>query len=484
MDLQAYESQAESMTEELMREELLTGTGQKDTYEISGIYDRYAGLFDRDEVRKRLGDRQDSRRMNLAAFAVQGHFGRQVRELSETIVNSEMNCRVRFGDEEISYREAPVRVQNEQDRQVRQGWDDAYTAAMAGLNPLYARYWSQTYTLTTEMGFACYRQMCDTLVGLRLAWLKQSAESILAATAGRWPERVRSALASVGAASGDGTTADMSHYFRAREFDAHFPADQLLPVLQQTLAGLGIDMDAQANLRLDIEDRPLKSPRAFCAPVRVPDEVWLVIKPHGGQDDYGSLLHEAGHAEHFTHTDAGLPFSLRGLGDSSVTETYAFLFNNLLFNERWLSRYLGGRDWSGFLRFNQFSETWMLRRYCSKLLYEWELHSGASVEAPALYSEVLEEHLGVRISPERCLVDVDDGFYVAQYLRAWHLEAQLRRRLESDYGMEWFADRRAGEFLISLWQLGESLDAWELAVRLGFGGLDASALIDTLTRPA
>ncbi len=180
MDLQEYESHAESMTEELMREELLTGTGQKDTYEISGIYERYSGLFDRDEVRNRLGDRQDARRTNLAAFAVQGHIGRQVRELSETIVNSEMNCRVCYGDEEIPYREAPVRVQNEQDTQARQGWDDAFTAAMAGLNPLYARYWSQTYELTAAMGFASYRQMCDTLVGLRLEWLKESAESILA----------------------------------------------------------------------------------------------------------------------------------------------------------------------------------------------------------------------------------------------------------------------------------------------------------------
>ena len=41
--------------------------------------------------------------------------------------------------------------------------------------------------------------------------------------------------------------------------------------------GLGIDLHAQPNVHLDLEPRPHKSPRAFCAPVRVPGEVYLVI---------------------------------------------------------------------------------------------------------------------------------------------------------------------------------------------------------------
>ena len=48
---------------------------------------------------------------------------------------------------------------------------------------------------------------------------------------------------------------------------------------------------------MDLEARPFKSPRPFCASISVPDEIKLVVNPHGGQQDYRALFHEAGHAQ-------------------------------------------------------------------------------------------------------------------------------------------------------------------------------------------
>ena len=482
LEVTAYETEAEQLNEELMREGLLTGTGEKESYEVREIYARHSRLFEPANVRARLAERQDMRTLNLAEFAVEGHIGLRLAEESERLVNAEMQAVVRFDGRDVPYRSAPVLIQNQEDRRVRLEWDRAHRRVMESLNPLYAELWARTRQIAAELGFTDYRSMCDELKRLQLDWLRGAAEEILRATAAGWPERVAGALRSVGASAEDGTAADISHFMRARRFDGAFPAERLLGCLKETLAGLGIRMEEQANLHLDIEDRPLKSPRAFCAPVRVPQEVWLVIKPHGGQDDYNSLLHEAGHAEHFTHVDPALPFALRSLGDTSVTETYAFLFNNLLFNERWLTGHLGERDWSEFLEFNRFCETWMLRRYCAKLLYELEMHSLDEERARALYEETLGRHLLVRISPERFLADVDEGFYVAQYLRAWILEAQLRARLEGEFGPEWFRRPAAGEMLKGLWRLGDSLDAPALALKMGADGLSPEPLIRALTR--
>ncbi len=478
--IEAYEREAEQLNEELMREGLLTGTGEKETYEVRTIYARHARLFDPENVRARLDERCDTRTMNLADFAVEGHIGLRLAEESERLVNAEMQAVVRLDGQDVPYRSAPVLVQNQEDRSRRLEWDRACCRVMESLNPLYSDIWRRTREIARELGFRDYRSMCDELARLDLDRLREAAVEMLEATAPGWPERVARALESVGASPEDGTTADISHFMRARRFDDAFPAERLLPCLKETLEGLGIHPDRQPNLHLDIEDRPLKSPRAFCAPVRVPDEVWLVIKPHGGQDDYNSLLHESGHAEHYAHVDPALPFALRALGDNSVTETYAFLFNNLLFNERWLTRSAGARDWSEFLEFNRFCETWMLRRYCAKLLYELEMHSLDEDAARQLYVETLGRHLGVRINAERFLADVDEGFYVAQYLRAWMLEAQLRALLERECGREWFADPRAGDLLRSLWRLGDSLDAPALARRLGEEGLSPRALIRSL----
>ena len=75
----------------------------------------------------------------------------------------------------------------------------------------------------------------------------------------------------------------------------------MLPALEATLADLGIDLRGQANVELDLEQRPLKVPRAFCFTIEIPDRVVLMIQPMGGPFDWRALFHEAGHAEHFAH---------------------------------------------------------------------------------------------------------------------------------------------------------------------------------------
>ena len=153
-------------------------------------------------------------------------------------------------------------------------------------------------------------------------------------------------------------------------------------------------------MRLDIEQRPRKSPRAFCAPVSVPHEVYLVIARHGGRDDYAALFHEAGHTEHYANVEASLPFEFRHLGDNSVTEGFAFLFEHLTEDPAWLRAVLGADDperlaaYSGFTRASKFV---FLRRYAAKLSYELELHGGERPldEMPALYSRLLGDAVGV-----------------------------------------------------------------------------------------
>jgi hypothetical protein len=61
------------------------------------------------------------------------------------------------------------------------------------------------------------------------------------------------------------------------------------------------------------------------------------------------------------------------------------------------------------------------------------------------------------------VADVDDGFYVACYLRAWALEAKWRRALRERFGEDWFAQPDAGQWLIGLWRRGQRHRADELA---------------------
>jgi hypothetical protein len=280
----------------------------------------------------------------------------------------------------------------------------------------------------------------------------------------------------VGVPLAGAAVSDLARLWRAPRFDAAFTPGRALPALRATLAGLGIELDAQPNVELDVEARPGKRPRAFCAPIRVPGRVVLVILPQGGQDDYRALFHEAGHTEHFAHMPAALPAEARVLGDNGVTEGFAFLFEHLLSDPEWLRDHLGA-EVPGYAEFSALLTLYLVRRYSAKLAYELELHAAGSLDGlPARYAELLERAGGVAYPSTDYLDDVDDGFYCTCYLRAWALEAQLRDHLRTRFGRKWYRSRQAGELLREAWGLGQSLRAEELLRQITGEELDFGAL--------
>jgi hypothetical protein len=79
--------------------------------------------------------------------------------------------------------------------------------------------------------------------------------------------------------------------------------------------------------------------------------------------------------------------------------------------------------------------------------------------------ELLTSATGFRYAAEDALLDLDDGFYSARYLRAWQLEATLRARLIDRFDEDWFRNHRSGPFLLEMLELGQKHDAVELAQR-------------------
>jgi hypothetical protein len=271
---------------------------------------------------------------------------------------------------------------------------------------------------------------------------------------------------------------DLSAFFRAPGLDAGFPEERLLPSLTETLAGLGIDVAAQPGVVIDAERRPKKSPRAFCAPVHVPDEVYLVIAPIGGREDFAALFHEAGHTEHYAHVDASLPMEDRYLGDNSVTEGFAFLFEHLVSDPEWLRRRLGVEDPGPMVRHERASRLVFLRRYAAKLSYEIELHGGGPIDGlESTYARRLSDAIHVDWPAVSWLSDVDPFFYVARYLRAWALETHLSTALRDRFGEAWFDEPGAGDFLRELWSAGQGAAGGEgILERVGGGELDFGAV--------
>ncbi len=273
----------------------------------------------------------------------------------------------------------------------------------------------------------------------------------------------------------DARRADISRFNRSPDLDAFFPADKMLARLQTTLQGLGIDLEKQANIRIDDKQLPSKNPRAVCFPVQVPGDVRLSLKPIGGVADYRALFHEAGHAEHYANTTTSV-FEFQQLGDNASTEAYAFLMEGLIDNPLWLADNAGitGRKLDDFIRSSAVKKLYLLRRYAGKLLFELDTDSG-----PEGYRTFLMRAYGFPVTlgdSRRYLVDRDDFLYSADYFRAWFLAAQIDEKLTQRFGARWWKSTGAGEVLKSLWASGNALSVDEVARRLGDPGLELEPL--------
>jgi hypothetical protein len=456
-----YRERLEEMTAEALEEYYAHSAGHKRTFEIAAIYERHADLSTLEQARALAeGDAP----AELRRFAAEAYVGNGVKHLSEDIANTEADLTVEFDGEAVPYREVRPRIMNEPDGARRRDLHARRCAATEEhLNPMYEEAVELERELTADLGAATVIDLYERF-GYDPRGLHEETSQYTAATEGLYREQIDAALRRrVGVSLEDAAIPDFSRLWRAPEFDAGFATERAVPALRATLAGLGIDLDSQRNVELDIDARPGKRPRAFCAPIRVPGRVVLVILPQGGQDDYQALFHEAGHTEHFANADPGLPAEQRLLGDNAVTEGFAFLFEHLLSDPAWLRSQLDFGPVDDYIRFTALQKLFFVRRYAGKLAYEIELHSGLALDTlPDRYAGHLSAAVGVTYPRTDYLEDVDGGFYCTCYLRAWAFEAQLRDHLRGRFGSDWFRRKAAGDLLRELWSLGQSLRADEL----------------------
>jgi hypothetical protein len=482
-ELDAYREQADRFIAELDEETYLHFAGLKDSYELVPIYEKYSDLTELEKAQWiGLAVNGGRRVRELWRFACEGYFGNLTREPTQRLAELEAELKATVDGEEIPYRMLRPVTANTDDRPKRQRLEEARNRLTdEHLNPLHLDTVRVVHEETPKFGSPNYTELYRTF-GYGLDELAEQARMFLASTEQLW-EREGDKLfrARAGVGLGEAQRWDVSRVFRAVAWDEAFPADRMLPALESTLADLGVDLRAQANVELDLEDRPNKSPRAFCVPIEVPERVVLVIKPQGGPDDWRALFHEAGHTEHFAHTSADLAVEERRLGDNAVTEGWAMLLEHLTIDPVWLTRRLDFPRPAEFAAEGAVQLLWLLRRYSAKLLYEIEFHASADpLSMRSRYAELLSEAMKVPYTDTDYLGDMDASFYVSEYLRAWAFEAQLRAYLRRTFGNAWFTRRDAGSLLRELWAEGQKHTADELLQEVAGERIELEAVAERI----
>lgn len=484
----------QAFMEAVSREYHQAHAGLKATAELRPIYERYRAVLGRDarelalELFRSAPEGSEERRSAraLLEWQVESQASRAVAALDEREIAWEGSAVVRLDDGRgVPYARAAIEIANTADRRERLALDAARAALVAAeLAPVRRERLERERDFVEGLEVAPgYVATFDALSGIDVGALAGECRAFLHETRAAWDDVLPGFLKrSLGIAPAEATRADALALLRGREYDHAFPAAGLEPAVRRYATEMGVDPDAGGRVIYDLAERAGKRARAFCAPVRVPEEVYLVLRPHGGQADYTTLLHELGHALHFAYMRPDLPFEFRWVGDNSITEGYAMLFDHRMQDRGWLLRYTGltKSDAGAFLRHAAFEELHFLRRYCAKLDYETRLYSGDVPwdALPELYADTLSAATTFRYRPADAFVDVDPRFYAARYLRAWQLQALLNEALVARFDEDWWRNPRAGPWIVEqLFAEGQRELADELAARVSGAPLSFAPLV-------
>src|SRR3989338_3994305 len=460
MDVKNIETELSKFIYALETENRLCRVGLKEKAQTSKIYKKYQNLFTRevlDGLKKQInksGNAKTREILERIYFTIAGCFiGLKTASLDDSIKTYFSEAKVRVKNEELAYFQIGPKIAKEPIFEKRESLDDVASPVVVKINPKQLALLHEEIALIKTLGFAGYLDYFAKNKKVDYSGFYKISQRIAKETDNVWEKSMSRVSQEVLGRPFKNIRACHLVYLRSMSaFDNFYP-----------------------------KDKPRKNPRAVCYWPKPPEEVHLVINPIGGEQDFEAMFHEGGHALHGSAVDTKLPYALKTLSRSgALTETYAFILEDLVFNPLWLSTFLNvsANSAQRIQKQAYFVNLMMLRRYLGKFSYEYEMFSqNAIAKGPALYAKNLQNLTGFITKKIYWLSDMDSGFYSADYLRAWIAAAQIKDYLKRKFGQKWFINPKAGKFLRDLYADGVTYELEDVVRKLSYRPFDISLLV-------
>jgi hypothetical protein len=491
-----YESRLRAYYRDEGEEVRAVRVGEKEVSELAAIVGRYADLFTRAqlaelrEAEKRAEGDEHERLYRLRMTCEEGLVEAALAEDQDALRNGLLEARLTFDGEELPLRSADAKLAVLPDFAKREELGELAQSCDAGFNEQRRELLAARENLEAELSGEpnpVARSGAQKQISLQeLEGVLRRVSDDAAAAFGRLRERWFERLLGP-ERDGLPTSAHLRWLRRLSPLESTYPKGRSVDVCVETVRQLGFDIEAIPSIRLDLEDRPQKSPRACVIAPDAPEIVHLITRAQGGISDYQAFLHEAGHALHYASVSPALSYTFRNISrDHALTEIYSYIVEAITREPGWHALHFGLSDSEAEenAEATRFIELLMYRRYVAKLRYElgfWEAFPHDQGHSPHAYEPLLTEATGLHYDARGYLSDMDAGFYSADYLRAWVRSAQLRTYLRREVGEDWWRSEATGKILRGLFAEGTRPSTEDIARRLGFDPLDTGPLHAELT---
>jgi hypothetical protein len=491
-----YESRLQQYYFERAEEARAVRVGEKEVSEQAAIVARYRDLFTRPQIEalreaEGAAERDDVERLyRLRKTCEAGVISAEIAQAEDALENALLGARVTFQGEDMPLRAAQAKLAVLDAYADREELGELERTESATFNPDRRTLLEARELLEAEVTGdpdPVARNEEEKAISLReLERVLVAASDVTTPAFDRLRETWFEKLLGPERAA-QPSNAHVHYLRRLSPLESTYTKDGAVDICLATTLALGFDMTAIPNIRLDLEDRPQKNPRACVIPSNPPEVVHLITRAQGGLSDYQAFMHEAGHALHYAGVDPRLPFTFRSISrDHALTEIYSYIFEAVTREPGWHALHFGLSDAQATenAQATVFLEALLYRRYTAKLRYElgfWSAFAEERGRSERDYSDALTSATGIRYDPRNYLADMDAGFYSADYLRAWIRAAQLRTFLIGEVGEDWWRSEATGDILRDLFLEGTRPTSEEVAGRLGFDPLDTGPLVEDLS---
>jgi hypothetical protein len=468
--------------------------GEKEVSERAEIVARYRELFTREQLEAlqeaEAGADPDERERlyRLRKTCESGLVEVELSEREDALENAILAARVEYRGEELPLRSAQAQLAVLASYAEREELGVLQGDASASFNDQRMEMLQAREDLDAELSGepdVVARNEEEKGISLRelsrvLTEASRAADDVYGRLSGKWFDR----LLEQGRPEVP-TSYHVAWLRRLSPLESTYTKDRATEVCLETLRALGFELDKEPNIKLDLDDRPQKSPRACVIAADPPKVVHLITRAQGGLHDYQAFLHEAGHALHYGGCDPSLPYTFRNLSrDHALTEIYSYIFEAISREPGWHAEYfdLSDDEAQENAEATIFLEALLYRRYTAKLQFEIDFWGNFSEGAagPDQYHGLLTSATGISYRPDAYLADMDAGFYSADYLRAWIRSAQLRQWLTKEVAEDWWRNKATGDHLRSLFAEGTRPSSEDIAGRLGYDAHDTAPLLHEL----
>jgi len=489
LGLQDLEDKLSEFIYEVDTESRLVRAGLKEKAETAKIYQKYKDLFGREvitdlkkEIEKTFNKRTKDILERIYFTLTSGLISFKTANIDDAIKTYFSNAKVEINGGELAYFQLSGKIAKETIFEKREIYDDVSEKIVAKINSRQLALLKNEINLIKTLGFSDYLDYFSKAKKINYAQFFKIVQKIKKDTDSLWALIMPKVSQEIFSRPFKNIRACHLLYLRSlTAFDNFYPKEKVVSTFLQFAGDLGF-ADLLSRIKIDDKDRSRKNPRAVCYWPKPPDEIHLIIKPIGGEQDFEAMFHEGGHALHGAACDPKLPYTLRNLARShALTETFAFLLEDLVFDPLWLSHFLNISAFTAEKIKKQaiFVNLMILRRYLGKYSFEYEMFfQNAISKGPLLYSKNLQETTDFITKRINWLSDMDSGFYSADYLRAWIASAQIKDYLLRRFGKRWFLNKKAGNFLRQLFARGVTDEVEDMVHRFGYKPFDIAFLVN------